>query len=268
MTSEKAKLLLQKYKQRPLNEQEEQELEQYLEIGLIQLEELEDLQQLSNQLDQLISQELSKSMKGDFQQLLAYENSRPRIAWVEKIQQVFDQIMPRSPLGSLALASFMLILGLVAGNYIFSSPDSGQNQKIAVLSSQMDEMKEMMMLSLLEKESPSERLKAVNMTQEMPDASKQITDALFVTLNTDDNVNVRLEALNALYHYADHPNVREELIRSIAQQDSPFMQIALAEVMVALQEKKSVPALKELLGKDQVPDLIKVRLQEKINVLL
>ncbi len=268
MTPEKAKQLLHKYHQGPLSEKEEQELEHYLEMGLIQLEELEDLQQLSQQLDELIKLELSQSMKADFQQLMAYENSRPRMAWMEELQRLIGRIMPGSPLGSLALASFMLIVGLYLGSLWFKAPESDQNPEIAVLSTQMEEMKEMMMLTLLEKESPSDRLKAVNMTQEMQHASKRVTDALFTTLNTDENVNVRLEALDALYHYADHPEVREGLVRSIAQQDSPLMQIALAEVMVALQEKNSVPALKELLDKEQTPDMIKEKLQEKINVLL
>lgn len=268
MTPEKVKQLLQKYHQGPLSEKEEQELEHYLETGLIQLEELEDLQQLSLQLDELIQLEVTQTMKADFQQLMAYENSRPRIVWIEELQHFFRRIMPGSPLGSFALASIMLIVGLFLGSLWYTSPETNQNEEIAALSTQMEEMKEMMMLTLLENESPSDRLKAVNMTQEMPQASQRITDALFATLNTDENVNVRLEALDALYHYADHPNVREGLIRSIAQQDSPLMQIALAEVMVALQEKKSVPALKELLDKDQVPEMIKEKLQEKINVLL
>jgi hypothetical protein len=268
MTPEKAKQLLKKYHQGPLSDKEEQELEYCLEMGLIQLEELEDLQQISLQLDELIHLELSQSMKADFQQLVAYENRRPRKSRLEGLQQFFGRILPGSPLGSLALASTMLIVGLFLGKLWWDSPATNQNDEIAALSSQMEEMKEMMMLTLLEKDSPSERLKAVNMTQEMPGASRRVTDALFTTLNTDENVNVRLEALDALYHYAENPTVREGLIRSIAQQDSPLMQIALAEVMVALQEKKSVPALKELLDKDQVPDMIKEKLKEKINVLL
>jgi hypothetical protein len=268
MTPEQAKQLLDKYHDGPLSEQEEQELEHCLKMGLIQLEELEDLQQISHQLEELIQLELSQSMKADFQELMAYESKRPRMSWLEGLQRFFGQFMPGSPLGNLALASVMLVVGLFLGKIWWDTPATNPNDEIAVLSRQMEEMKEMMMLTLLEKESPSDRLKAVNMTQEMPGASQRVTDALFTTLNTDDNVNVRLEVLDALYHYAKHPDVREGLIRSIAQQDSPLMQVALAEVMVALQEKKSVPALKELLDKDQVPDLIKEKLKEKINVLL
>ena len=129
-------------------------------------------------------------------------------------------------------------------------------------------MQEMLMLGLIENESPTDRLKAVNMTQEIPEASEAVTQALFKTLNTDENVNVRLEALNALYSYASDSKVREGLVQSISQQDTPFMQIALAEVMVALQEKKSVHALQELLNQQEIPEVIRQKIEEKIQVLM
>ncbi len=268
MTSDQAKILLQKYNQGQLNQSEEKDLEKCIELGLVQLEELQDLHQLSTQLDQLIHQELSKTMKGEFQKMMAIEKARPKSSIIDQLQFVLGRLMPGSPLGNLALASVMLILGLAVGNQLFKSSSSDQSEEIATLSTQMEEMKEMMMLNLLEKDSPSDRLKAVNMTQDLEQASKKVTDALFTTLNTDENVNVRLEALNVLYQYANNPRVREGLIRSISQQDDPLMQIAIAEVMVALQEKNSVPALKELLGKEQVPEMIKEKLQEKIDILL
>jgi len=268
MTPEKAKQLLQKYNSGTLTATEEAQLEKCIELGFIELEELDDIRHLSKQLDRLVETELSRSMQAGFREMLAYESSRPQRSWWEKVDSFLGRLMPGAPTGNLALAGLMLVLGLALGSFFFQKAPPSGNEEIAALSGQMEEMKEMMMLTLIEKESPSDRLKAVNMTQDMAKASRKVTDALFKTLNTDDNVNVRLEALDALYHYADHPSVREGLIRSIAQQDSPMMQVALAEVMVALQEEKSVPALKELLEKEQVPDMIKEKLKEKIDVLM
>ena len=78
------------------------------------------------------------------------------------------------------------------------------------------------MLNMLEKESTSERLKAVNLTQGMDNASEKVVEALLQTLNNDPNVNVRLSALEALFPYASNPKVREGLIQSISQQESPL----------------------------------------------
>ena len=126
----------------------------------------------------------------------------------------------------------------------------------------------MMMLAMLEKESATERLKAVSLTSDMQLVSKKVTAALFQTLNGDENVNVRLAALDVLMNYAKDDEVREELIRSISLQDSPLVQIALADLMVMLQEKKSVSELKKLLQKENTAKEVKAKIEKSLNVLI
>jgi HEAT repeat protein len=121
---------------------------------------------------------------------------------------------------------------------------------------------------MLEKESATDRLKAVSLSSEMEGQSKRVTLALFKTLNSDPSVNVRLAALDALQIYAKSPAVREELVRSIAQQDSPLVQVALADLMAALQEKSSVTELKKLLKQRSTPKEVKKRIEENIKVLI
>ena len=77
-----------------------------------------------------------------------------------------------------------------------SQASQGFDQQIDALSQQVTELQEMMMLSMLEKGSATERLKAVGLTREMDEASKKVTNALIETLNHDENVNVRLAALD------------------------------------------------------------------------
>ena len=82
--------------------------------------------------------------------------------------------------------------------------------------------------------------------------TKTITKALFSTLNSDTNVNVRLSAIEALANYTEISEVREGLIASIIHQKSPMVQIALADLMVKLQEKKAVKSFKKLIKEKDV----------------
>ncbi|MFZ1809170.1 MAG: HEAT repeat domain-containing protein, partial [Cyclobacteriaceae bacterium] len=102
----------------------------------------------------------------------------------------------------------------------------------------------------------------------MSQASKKVTEALIKTLNEDGNVNVRLAALDALRPYVRESYVRESIIRSIANQSSPMVQVALAELMVELQEKKSVKELRKLLEEEATPNDVKERIEESIQVLI
>jgi hypothetical protein len=63
-------------------------------------------------------------------------------------------------------------------------------------------------------------------------------------------------------------NVREAIIKSIANQKSPMVQLALAQLMVELQEKKSVSELRKLLQEESTPKEVKERIEESIQVLI
>src|SRR5688500_2192010 len=132
----------------------------------------------------------------------------------------------------------------------------------------MSEMKEIMMLNMLEKESATDRLKAVRLTSEMSEASMKVTTALLQTLNNDENINVRLAALEALKPYVRNINVRKELILSIAKQDSPLVQVSLAEVMAEFQVKSSVKELEKIMQSDKTPADVKTRIKQSIDVLI
>ena len=129
-------------------------------------------------------------------------------------------------------------------------------------------MKEMMMLTMIEQPSASERIQAVNLTNDLNSVNDKIINALLKTLNNDPNVNVRLITVEALYEFAGNPKVREGLIQSISQQESPLVQIALADVMVSLQEKKSVDQFRLLLEKKDLNDAARMKIEESMQVLI
>jgi hypothetical protein len=165
----------------------------------------------------------------------------------------------------LAFASVTLVLGFLGGYLLFPSPSS--NKEVAELKGEVLEMKEMVMLSLLERESATERLKAVSLTNEMSSVSNKVTNALLQTLNNDENINVRLEALEALRPFVYDSRIRAELVRSIAKQESPLVQIALAELMVQMQEKSSVKELQKILKRERTPQEVKKRIEESIKTM-
>ncbi|HEY4334462.1 MAG TPA: hypothetical protein VGM89_01155, partial [Puia sp.] len=68
----------------------------------------------------------------------------------------------------------------------------------------------------------------------------------------------------ALTHYVNDPVVREGLVQSILEQDSPLMQAALADVMLRLQEKRAIHPLKKLLQQKDLNEMVRMRIQQTI----
>ncbi|WP_428665292.1 zf-HC2 domain-containing protein [Runella sp.] len=190
------------------------------------------------------------------------EAKRSRNSWqdfVEKFQQWWTP-----PLAlRVAYSACLLSIGLFAG-YWLNRP---QDVKMEALTTEVQEMRQMMMLSLIENPSASERLKAVSYTKEITEVDDKVLQALFTTLNNDPNVNVRLVTLEALAELAHDPDVRQGLVLSLSKQESPLVQVALADVMVKLQEKRSIKAFRQMLRREDLNDLVKTKIQQTIKDL-
>jgi hypothetical protein len=260
MNEEKIRELISRYNAKRITPEERKEIEQCIESGEISLSDLDGFNVLEERLHLVEVTPPSDRLDKGFYDMLEKEKRSGQPSFLKNFFH-WPEFAPR-----LAFGSVTLITGLVAG-LLLRSPQQ-QNEEIQLLGKEVSDLKELMMLSMLEKESATERLKAVSLTNEMDQASQKVTSALLQTLNNDDNVNVRLAALEALKPFAGDGNVRQELIRSIARQDSPLVQISLAELMVALQAKSSVRELEKILRNKNTPADVKNKIQESIKVLL
>lgn len=266
MEQNQIKELLAKYNAGLAGAVEIKTIEQLIESGKMELAQLQDFSKLDSQLSKLDAGSPTSRLDVQFYSALAHLSADHAEEKKQNEKRSFSFSLDWSNLfPRLAFAASLLVAGFVGG-YLLKNPS--QDKSVAQLTQQVSELKEVMMLSMLEKESATERLKAVSLSSDMNQVSQKVTSALIKTLNSDENVNVRLAALDVLMNYAKDSNVRAELIKSISIQDSPLVQIALAELMVALQEKKSVSELKKLLRNEKTAKEVKGKIEKSIDVLI
>lgn len=258
METNQIKALVSKYNEGLTDPSEVLQLEKLIEEGRVDIMELHSLEQMDEMILKLNDYVPSMNLDDKFYTALAAEKKS-----VKSTAFQWRELFSWSPRTGFAFA--LLIIGLVGGYFISALRP---NEDVQMLSQQMIEMKEMMMLTLLEKESATDRLKAVSLTSDLDHVSKKVTNALIETLNNDPNVNVRLATLDALKEYAGNPDVRVKLVKSISQQDSPLVQIGLAELMVALKEKSSVNELRKIMNEQTTPKEVKQKIKESIDVLI
>lgn len=259
MNKEKIEELIVKYNEGQADPAELKLIEQLIEADEIELDQLHELHQLDEQLLKLEVPSPTGALDDRFYEMLTrMKREAHGFSW--RTFFAWPKMAPR-----LALASLVLMAGFFIG---YLSRPAGDTQQVDLLNQQVYELKEMMMLSLLQKESATERLRAVSLTQEMDQVSSKVTNALFETLENDPNVNVRLSALEAIKPYISNDSVRQKLVQSIGKQESPLVQVALADLMVAIQEKSSVKELRKILENDSTPDEVKKRIEENIKVMI
>ena len=122
--------------------------------------------------------------------------------------------------------------------------------------------------TLLATENPTtDRLLAIQKIKEIRNPEDPIIEALHETLMKDPNVNVRLSAIEAMVHFIDHPKARSYLVSALPYQDSPIVQLTLAELLISLHSEQSIDDLKTLLNSDDLDHDVKLQLKETLNVL-
>lgn len=233
-------------------------------------EELEK-QQIWDLLDDLKAPEPDADMEIRFQGMLDHYKQtelNKRNYW-RGLWSGLTVLFSSRPKLQFAYSLILIALSFTIGYSINQSgrEKTGENEKLSVLTTQVEEMRKMMVVSLLENPSATERLRAVNYTGEMQDADRQVITALLSTLNNDPNVNVRLVTLDALAKFIGQPEVREGLVKSITRQDSPLVQVAMAGLMLRLQEKNAVAPFKKLLEQEALNSAVRSKIEHTIEKL-
>ncbi len=221
--------------------------------------EFETMNSLWEGLDETVpapSMEMDKNFYSFLQESNAMEPSLKPTGWLQVIEGWFNH--------RLAYA-FVMIICFGAG-IIFQNQFGKQN--VENLSGELQQIKKMMMLTLIEQPGANDRIRAVNMVEEIKEEDDKVMSALLKTLNEDENVNVRLSVVEVLSEMELGPTVRAEIVKSIAGQQHPLVQAALADLMVLLQEKSAVDELKRLLNDENTDPLIKEKLNESLEVLI
>jgi putative zinc finger protein/HEAT repeat protein len=162
---------------------------------------------------------------------------------------------PRAWIWQAAAAAVIALFGFAAGRYL----PREQANEISGLRREMQDMRGMFAMSLLQQQSASDRLRGVSYAYQMDKGDAQIREALLETLNADSSVDVRLAAVDALRRMAAQPTVRQGFLDSLDRPQSPLVQIALIDAVVDLNDRKSVTVLRKLQITSDTDELVKQR---------
>jgi hypothetical protein len=185
-------------------------------------------------------------------------------------RQRWRRLLPdwRVAVPALRLATAVLVVAFGFGIGFMAGGSRENAKKFTRLNQEVELLQQQVSLSLLSQSSASARLQGLSMTAQMQDPDPALLKMLLEILDNDPSVNVRLSAIDALYLFADHKQVRTALTASLPRQTSPLVQIALIDLMVSLKEKHAAAALKELLNDKQLIPEVRQRAKSGISQIL
>src|SRR5580698_6771712 len=167
----------------------------------------------------------------------------------------------------VAAACILLVGGFWMGTMGSGRKGSDTAQQLTSMQKEIKGMKEVLLYSLIDDESASQRIKAVSYAEAIPNPDKKVIDVLVNTLNHDKSVNVRLAALYSLGSWSDNQTVRDSLVTSLTGQKEPLIQVMLINLLAAKKESRAIAPIKDILSNSNTLPEVKEVAQRILKTL-
>lgn len=152
---------------------------------------------------------------------------------------------------------------------VYKKPESSPEilNEIVKLKEEMQVTKDLLVISMLQKNSPSDRIQAVNYSMNIANPEPEVIAALINTLDYDRNVNVRLAVSEAMNRFGNDPKVRMALINSLIKQESPELQLSLIDLLTNFKETKALPVFKLLANNTETTEFVRKKAEQAAQYL-
>ena len=127
-----------------------------------------------------------------------YLEAQRRAVYAAPAKSFWAGLLPARPAWQAAFSAMLLIAGILGGRYVVGSRAPEGNPEMTQLRTQVENLRQLVALSLLNEQSPSARLRGVTYSNQIAQPDRQVEQALLHAVNHDSNVNVRLSAVDAL----------------------------------------------------------------------
>jgi anti-sigma factor RsiW len=232
-----------------------------------------ELAMLGENIAQLPQEQPSPALRQRFQTMLdAYEAGRDETTRFKQPREFqlpsWSQWMGMRPGLAFGAAALLLIcVGFAAGRYLNNGQTPHSQEDLAAMQSELSNMRQLVVLSMLQQDSASQRLQGVTWSTRQNQADPKILGALLHTLRYDSSVDVRLAALDALSRYSNQTQVRQGLTEALGAQQSPLVQVELIDLLVQWQDRSAIEPLHKLEQDQNADPTVRERARRAIDQL-
>jgi hypothetical protein len=223
------------------------------------MKEYEQLKEIMNLIEKEEELEPDPEGRDHFLEMLETEKKGS----TSKGQDVINLQLRWNTLYKVAAAIALIVVGFLGGKMI-----NQNNDEMQALQQELQETKELVLLSMMKQESASERIKGVMASYDLDQGDEEIVNALINAMNTDDNINVRIASLEALGRFSLDVNVRTALIESLSTQEFPAVQIRLIDLLVAMGDQRAVDPLQQVATDEAIIQSVRDQAQMGIFKLM
>ncbi len=250
------------------------EQEEGVELHLRSCAECRDLVAMWNRLGLLPAEKAGAHLRDRFGAMLhAYQEAREEIP--RKVARP-NRVVPflARPAWQMWVAVAACALMLVGGGFLAGrgfgpgQPEShSAGEEVATLRRELADMRQLMVLSMMQQQSASDRMQAISYTTQQGQLDPRVMEALVGALRFDPNVDVRLAALDALSRHDKQPQVQEGIVQALQPQQSPLVQVALINQIVESRDRDARQRLLQIKEDPKVHPVVRQRVDWALSHL-
>jgi anti-sigma factor RsiW len=232
---------------------EEQRLAAHLSTCTACQAETEAMTSVWDQLGVLDEEVPHERLRARFHAGLAAYEARASQHWTER---VIDSWWPKQPVFQLGLAAVLALVGVFVGQQLPSAVDA----EVAALRAEVRTVG----IALLDHQSAAERLLGVEWSRRTAQ-TPEVINALLERVQYDPNLSVRLAAIDALSGQLDQPEVGAGLVLALERQESPLVQVAVTDALLATGSGAGIAAVRAILGRSELDPAVREYLQMALS---
>jgi len=236
------------YLDKNLSDEIREEIEKHLGTCERCLDELRDSQELLKLMSQAEMIKPPDSLRINFYYMLHSELKKYAVTDPKDVKTIPAKWY-RSVSFGIAAGVALLICGTFIGMLLYSGLVKEKNRnEFALLHSEVNALRKAALFTMLNEQSSSDRIQALNYVDDLENADEPVLDVLIKTLNTDKNVNVRMAAAYALAKFADQRSVVDSLVASLGKQNDPIIQVTLINILVERKEQSAIKPIQQIIN--------------------
>jgi hypothetical protein len=174
---------------------------------------------------------------------------RGQAEWASSIRAAAQQ-PPRRRAWLPLLFQTLGACALVVVGFAFGERTATQRQ-LAELRTRVDTIGQLFEQSVLQKNTPGDRMETIRTAATLRKPDDRVIDGLINSMAFDTSVNVRLNAINALYQHADQDVVRASVLACLPRETNPLVQVAMIDFLVGVRDREAAPELRKLIADDK-----------------
>ena len=216
-----------------------------------------------------------RSLHAEMKSFLQFTDSIPEIEPPEGMKEEFlemAEMETRSGRRRIELPDWLRIAAMIfiiLGTFITGYLSGSKTGEIDQLNAELANLKQEVLLAGLQDYSGPQKIEAVYSIKNYNVVDDQLVNALVYTMNSDENVNVRLAAINALSEMMDkNPKIKSDLIQSLSIQDNPLLQISLIQVLTESGVKEAKDEIESIANNENTNQQVRAYAKDMIKTII